>query len=282
MRRIAIVLALLVVAADPGVALHAQEGAVRPRPHTAPAPATTPTATRAAASFHNTLSAQERAAGWELLFDGKTTNGWRGYLSDTMPSGWKVIDGALTRVAAATDIITTRQFPNDWELQLEWKTEKTGNSGIFFDVVEDTALHAIYESGPEFQILDNEAYADVMTPETMTGANYALHAPIKDMRKPLGEWNHVRLIVHGDHVEHWMNGVKLLEYELGSADWKRRVAASKFRDMPKYAAARSGYIGLQEHGAMVAFRNVKLLRSRAGNTRRNTSLNTLNTSQTGK
>jgi hypothetical protein len=206
----------------------------------------------------NSLTAAERAAGWRLLFDGRTTRGWRGYQRDTIPSGWQVVDGALTRTAAGGDIVTTEQLDNRWELQLEWKTEKGGNSGIFFDVVELPGLTAIYESGPEFQILDNESFLDVMTPETMTGANYALHAPSKDVRRPLGEWNHVRLIVDGDHVEHWMNGVKLLEYELGSSDWKRRVDASKFKEMKQYGAARRGHIGLQEHGAMVAFRNIKL------------------------
>jgi hypothetical protein len=211
-----------------------------------------------AAQQPNTLTAKERAAGWRLLFDGKTLTGWRGYQMDSMPSGWRVVDGALTRVATAGDIITREQFDNNWELVVDWKTEKGGNSGIFFDVIEAPGLNAIYESGPEFQILDNEAFLDVMTPETMTGANYALHRPSKDMRKPLGEWNHARLIVNGNHVEHWLNGVKLLEYEMGSDDWNRRVAASKFKDMPKYGSVRRGYIGLQEHGAMVAFRNIKL------------------------
>lgn len=218
----------------------------------------TKSAAERANAVQNRLTKAERAAGWQLLFDGHTMKGWRGYLLDTMPSGWKVIDAALTRVAPSRDLITTRQYDNNWELQLDWKTEKGGNSGIFFDVIEDSTLHAIYESGPEFQILDNESFLDVMTPKTMTGANYALHAPIKDMRKPLGEWNHVRMIVNANHVEHWLNGVKLLEYELGSADWKQRVADSKFKDMPKYGSVRRGYIGLQEHGAMVAFRNIKL------------------------
>lgn len=210
------------------------------------------------ASAPNTLSEAERAQGWRLLFDGQTTNGWRGYRMSAMPTGWAVIDGALTRTGTGGDIITTQQYDNNWELQLEWKTEKMGNSGIFFDVIEDSTLATVYYSGPEFQILDNAGHADGITPSTSAGGNYALHAPVRDVTKPLGEWNHVRLIVNGNHVEHWMNGVKLLEYELGSDDWKKRVAASKFKDMPRYGTVRRGYIALQEHGAMVAFRNIKI------------------------
>lgn len=243
MRRVPIAAGAMLMAALSCVAVRAQNVA---RPG------------RTASAVPNTLSAVEKAQGWALLFDGRTTNGWRGFRLDTMPSGWEVRDGALTRFAPGSDIVTTKQYDNNFELQLDWKMDKGGNSGVFFDVVEDTSLHAIYESGPEFQILDNEAYADVTTPKTMTGANYALHAPIRDMRKPLGEWNHVRIIVSGNHVEHWMNGVKLLEYEMGSDDWKKRVADSKFKDMPKYGIVRRGYIGLQNHDATVAFRNIKL------------------------
>ena len=206
----------------------------------------------------NTLTSAEVRDGWTLLFDGRTTSGWRGYRMDTMPSGWAVIDGALTRTGTGGDIVTTRQYDNNWELQLEWKTEKGGNSGIFFDVIEDPSLGAVYASGPEFQILDNVAHADGISPSTSAGGNYALHPPVRDVTRPLGEWNHVRLIVNGNHVEHWMNGVKLLEYELGTDEWKRLVAASKFKDMPKYGLARRGHIALQEHDAMVAFRNIKL------------------------
>jgi hypothetical protein len=210
-----------------------------------------------------TVGATERtvpapdSAGWVALFDGITTNGWRRYQADSA-AGWRVVDGALTAVPGAGDIITTRQFPNAWELELEWMTGPGGNSGIFFDVVEAPGLTRLHESGPEFQILDDESFLAGMTPAGATGANYALHAPVRDVRRPLGEWNHVRLVVNGNHVEHWMNGVKLLEYELGSDDWRKRVAGSKFRDLPHYAAARHGHIGLQEHGAIVAFRTIRI------------------------
>ena len=108
------------------------------------------------------------------------------------------------------------------------------------------------------QILDNEAHRDAMKPETSAGSNYAIYAPIKDVTNPVGEWNHVKLVVDGPHVEHWLNGTKLLEYELWSEDWKKRVAASKFKDMPEYGLNKTGHIALQDHGDIVSFRNFKI------------------------
>jgi hypothetical protein len=204
---------------------------------------------------HNTLTDEERAAGWQLLFDGQTTTGWRGFRRDDMPAGWQVANGKLKRVAQGGDIITTEQY-GSFELELEWRIETGGNSGIFFHVTED-ADH-VWQTGPEMQILDNAAHRDGLQPETSAGSNYALHAPTRDVTRPPGEWNRVRLVVHGNHVEHWLNGEKIVEYELGSDDWKARVEASKFRDMPGYGRARSGHIALQDHGDPVAFRNIRI------------------------
>ena len=196
---------------------------------------------------------------WQSLLSNNAAPAWRGYRKAELPSGWQVIDGALTRVAAGGDIITTEQFDN-FELELEWKLQQGGNSGIFFHVIEDPALNAVYLTGPEMQVLDNEAHRDGLDPRTSAGSNYALHAPARDVTRPVGEWNHVRLVVNGSHVEHWMNGEKLLEYELWSDDWKQRVQASKFKDMPKYGTAGSGHIALQDHGDWVAFRNIRIRR----------------------
>jgi hypothetical protein len=207
------------------------------------------------ASAQNMLTDQERADGWRLLFDGSTTDGWRGFRRDAMPGGWQVVDGALTRVAAGGDIITADQF-GSFELELEWRVAPGGNSGIFFHVTED-ADH-VWQTGPEYQILDDEGHRDGLLPETSAGSNYALHAPAGAAARPAGQWNHARLVVHGDHVEHWLNGQRIVSYELGSADWEARVAASKFRDMPAYGRARRGHIALQDHGDLVAFRNIRV------------------------
>ena len=202
-----------------------------------------------------------RSSDWQILFDGSTTAAWRGYLKPDLPAGWQIVDGALTRVAPAGDIITREQFEN-FELELEWRVQKGGNSGIFFKVIDDPAIQAVWHSGPELQVLDNDAHRDGLDPRTSAGSNYALHAPTKEVVKPAGEWNHVRIVVDGNHVEHWMNGEKIVEYEIGSDDWKARVAASKFKDMPRYATARAGHIALQDHGDWVAYRNIKIRRIR--------------------
>ena len=203
----------------------------------------------------NTLTDAERAAGWRLLFDGTTTNGWRGYMRDTMPAGWQAVDGALTRVARAADIITTEKF-RDFELTLEWKVAERGNSGVFYRAIEGPRL--IYHAAPEYQVLDDERHRDGQSQLTSSGANYGINPAPRGVVKPAGEWNTTRIVVEGKRVEHWLNGVKLLEYELGSEDWKQRVAASKFSEWEVYGQAEQGHIGLQEHGSWVAFRNIKV------------------------
>jgi hypothetical protein len=202
----------------------------------------------------NTITAAEKAAGWRLLFDGKTTSGWRGYRQRQMPAGWQVVDGALTRVADAGDIVTVDEF-GDFELTLEWRIPANGNTGIFFRVTEGDEV--MWHEAPEFQIIDN-AYKEPLKPGQLAGANYDLHPPSRDATKPIGSWNDARLLVRGAHVEHWLNGVKVVEYELWASDWQRRVHESKFRDFPGYGQARRGHIGLQDHGDRVAFRSVKI------------------------
>ena len=213
-----------------------------------------PPAARTQAS-RNTLTPAERAAGWRLLFDGKTTTGWRGWKMDTLPSGWQVVDGALTRVRRAADIITTEKFKN-FELSLEWKIAPNGNSGIFYRASEDD--DAIYWSAPEMQVLDDAGHPDGQSRLTAAGSDYGLHPSPAGVVQPAGQWNQVRLIVNGNHVEHWLNGVKVVEYELGSADWEARVKASKFAPHPHYGRNPEGYIGLQEHDYWVAYRNIKI------------------------
>jgi len=203
----------------------------------------------------NTLTDSERAAGWKLLFDGKTGAGWRGYRQHTLPAGWQVKDGALTRVAEAGDIITDEQFKN-FELALEWKISPGGNSGIFYRASEDS--DAIYWNAPEMQVLDDARHPDGQSRMTAAGAAYDLYPSPAGIVKPANEWNAVRLVVNGNHVEQWLNGVKVVEYEFGSPDFQAKVKESKFAPHPNFGRNSEGHIGLQDHGDVVAFRNIKI------------------------
>lgn len=203
----------------------------------------------------NQLTAQERRDGWTLLFDGTTTRGWRGYRRADMPAGWQAQDGALTRVGAGGDIITEREF-KDFELVLEWQISPGGNSGIFYRVTE--AGEASYHTGPEMQVLDDATHADGKSRLTSAGAAFGLYPAPAGIVKPVGEWNEARIRIRGATVEHWLNGVKVVEYELLSPEWLRKVAASKFAAWPGYGRAARGHIALQDHGDRVAFRGIKI------------------------
>jgi hypothetical protein len=191
--------------------------------------------------------------GWRSLLSGDAAASWRGYRQKTLPDGWQVIDGALTRTGPGGDIITRDQF-TDFELILEYNLTPGANSGVFFRVTEDDPV--IWHEAPEIQVIDN-ARTD-LGPKQTAGANYDLHAPTRDVTKPAGQWNELRILVHGNHVEHWLNGTKVIDYELGSDDWKQRVQASKFKQYPRFGTARRGHIGLQDHGDRVAYRNIRI------------------------
>lgn len=203
----------------------------------------------------NQLTSSERQQGWRLLFDGRTTEGWRGYKRQDVPDGWQIVNEALTRVAEGGDIITVEQF-GDFELTLDWMVEPGGNSGIFIRAIEGTG--EIYEGAPEMQILDNAGHPDGLTDLTAAGSNYGLHPAPRDLARPAGEWNTARIRVQGNHVTQWLNGAEVVHYELRSPDWERRVADSKFAQWPEYGRAPRGHIGLQDHGDRVAFRNIKV------------------------
>ena len=203
----------------------------------------------------NTLSADEKAAGWKLLFDGKSTAGWRAYNADTMPSGWQAVDGIFTRVSRAADIITKDQY-GDFELTLDWKLGPGGNSGLFYRAVE--GLDWIYNGAPEYALLDDERHNDGKNPLTSAGSVHSVYAPPKGVVKPAGEWNTSRVVAKGTHIEHWLNGQKVVEYEQGSPDWVAHVQAGKFGRQPQYGKAMKGHIGLQEHGGRAEFRNIKI------------------------
>ena len=203
----------------------------------------------------NILSDAEQAAGWSLLFDGRTTAGWRNYGKQTISDGWVVQDGALTRTGAGGDIITNDEFKN-FELSIDWKIEPGGNSGIFYRATEEK--DEIYWNAVEMQVLDDAKHPDGQNPLQSAGAAYDLYPAPRGHVKPGGEWNSARLVANDNHVEQWLNGFKMAEYELGSTDWNSKVAGSKFRPHPKFGKNAQGHIGLQDHGNIVAYRNIKI------------------------
>ena len=216
---------------------------------------TADTSARSGEVAMTTLTPDEQAAGWRSLFDGATTEGWRGFKRTDVPDGWRVVDGALTRVGQGGDLITNDQFAN-FELSLEWKVQPRGNSGVFYRVTEEG--DQTYHTGPEMQVLDDAAHPDGKSRLTSAGANYGLHPSPEGIVRPAGEWNQARVVAHGAHIEHWLNGTKVVEYELWSPDWEKRVRESKFREWPKYGRAARGHIAIQDHGDTVAFRNIKI------------------------
>ncbi len=200
------------------------------------------------------LQAQQ-GSGWVSLFDGRSTAGWRVFKEPGVSAGWSVVDGALVTTPPGGDLISEKEY-GDFELSLEWKISSGGNSGIMYRVTE--AAEATYETGPEMQVLDDTRHPDGKNRLTSAGSCYGLYAAPAGIVKPAGEWNAVRIRVKGNHVEHWLNGVKVVAYELGSADWKAKVAASKFKQWPGYGLAARGHIALQDHGDVVAYRNIRI------------------------
>lgn len=194
---------------------------------------------------------------WIVLFDGTDLSHWRGYRQPEPPQAWSV-DGdvlAFTPGEPGGDLMTREQF-GDFELELEWRVSEGGNSGILYRATED--YENVWESAPEMQVLDDARHADGQNPLTSAGANYALYPAEVDAVRPVGEWNRVRIVARGNHIEHWLNGEKVVEYELGSPDWQERVAASKFASMPGYGRAVRGHIALQDHGDPVWYRDIRI------------------------
>jgi hypothetical protein len=203
-----------------------------------------------------TLTAEQRAAGWRSLFDGTSTSAWRGYQSPTFPAGWSIVDGVLTKSGSVGDLLSKEQFGN-FELALDWNLSTGGNAGIFYRGTEE--YDHIYWSAPEYQLLDDANHPDGKSRLTSAGAAYALYPPPAGVVKPAGQWNSTLIVVNGNRVQHWLNGQKLLEYELGSPDWEAKVKASKFVEYPKYGRATRGYIGIQgDHDGMLSIRNVRI------------------------
>ncbi len=224
---------------------------------------------------HNTLTAEERAEGWVLLFDGETFEGWRGLGRDGIPEGhWVIEEGAIKKVPSGEvplqadgqpleggDLMTERTFEN-FELYLEWKISPAGNSGIKYNVSEEmsTSHPPRYAAlGFEYQILDDQRHPDAQKgPNRTAGALYDLIAPKDKTLEPVGEFNSTWIIFRGNHGEHWLNGVKVLEYDLGTPRIDDLLAASKYRGITGFGEKRRGHIVLQDHTDAVWYRNIKI------------------------
>ncbi len=216
----------------------------------------------------NTLTASEKAAGWELLFDGKTTKGWRNYRKKTIGSSWKVQNGALMldtekkeeggwQVKDGGDIITDGEFEN-YELQLEWKIQDCGNSGIIYNVIESEEFDYVWMTGPEMQVLDNTCHPDGKFVTHRAGDLYDMISTKYITMNPAGEWNQARLIVNNGKVEHWLNGHKLVEFEMFTDEWKAMIAKSKFKEWKGFGTGKKGHISLQDHSDRVWYKNIKV------------------------
>lgn len=199
---------------------------------------------------------------WIVLFDGTSADAWRGFRKESLPGGWTVADGMLITSGQGGDMggdIISKDIFEDFHLSLEWNISEGGNSGIFFNVIEGDYA-SVYATGPEYQLIDDIGFEYPLEKWQQTGANYAMHNAdsAKKIIKPAGEWNTSEIIVQDGHVVHWLNGEKIVEYDLWSDDWKSRLAESKWKDYPGYGIAVRGHLGLQDHGSPVKFRNIKV------------------------
>lgn len=194
---------------------------------------------------------------WTVLFDGEKTYGLRGYKQPDFPwDSWAIENGTLKTIPPrGIDLVTDEVYKN-FELELEWKVPPAGNSGIFYFATEET--HDIWQSAPEMQVVDNIAHTDGKRSTTSAGSLYDLIAPSKNVVKPVGEFNQARIIVKDNHVEHWLNGTKIVEYEYRGAALQKLIAESKFKSMPHFAKANEGHIGLQHHDEEVWYRNIRI------------------------
>lgn len=216
----------------------------------------------------NTLTAQEEAEGWQLLFNGKDLTGWKDFNGDSLSNGWTVVDGCIQASGEGADasgyIVTDRKFA-DFELQWDWKLTHGGNSGMLYHVIENPFFKVPYVTGPEYQLIDNEGWEEVNAPEKLEewqklGVDYAMHLPDYSQMdvNPQGQWNTSKIVFDNGHVEHWLNGKKILEFEAWTNDWFALKASGKWADAPEYGLAHEGVICLQDHGDPASFRNIKI------------------------
>lgn len=221
----------------------------------------------ASCTSHNTLTRQEKAEGWVLLFDGETTNGWRNFNSDNAELAWHVVDGCLQANGVGDDangyIVTDKEYEN-FILSWDWKLSKGGNSGMLYHVVEHPKFNVPYVTGPEYQLIDVEGWEEAHAPTKLEewqkiGVDYAMHLPDQSkMHINHGDWNNSVIVFDNGHVEHWLNGEKILEFEAWTDDWFARKASGKWGTATEYGLSHKGVICVQDHGYPASFRNIKI------------------------
>ncbi len=212
---------------------------------------------------HNTLTEAEKAEGWELLFDGHTLNGWRDYNGEELTAPWFVEDGLIQAKGEGADehgYIVTEKIYENFELVWDWKIADEGNSGVLYHVVENPKFKVPYVTGPEYQLIDDHGFPEPLEEWQRTASDYAMHTPDYSIIeiKPAGEWNTSKIVFDNGHVEHWLNGEKVVEFQAWTEDWFARKNSGKWENAPEYGLARKGVICLQDHGSAAWFRNVKI------------------------
>jgi hypothetical protein len=207
------------------------------------------------------MSAEQKTGEWTSLFDGSSLKGWRNYRETKVGPAWKVVDGTLmldpSSDSRGGDLLTDEEFEN-FELELEWKIDSCGNSGIIFNVVEDPEYSEVWETGPEMQVLDNTCHPDAKIIKHRAGDLYDLISCSTETVKPAGEWNAVRIISQNASYEFYLNGSKIVSFTMHTPEWDEMIRNSKFKDMPAFGKSTRGHIALQDHGNKVWFRNIRI------------------------
>lgn len=205
--------------------------------------------------------------GWISLFDGENAEGWRAYngkQGEGLPEGWIIEEGTLKSLGKGGDlggdIVYEKEEFDEFELYLEWKISSEGNSGVFYHVIEDSAYDSPYFAAPEYQIIDQVGFPQELEPWQSIGADYGMYNPEYEESdlKEVGEWNSTRIRFTEDQVTYWLNGAKTVEFKPWTEDWEKRKNEGKWKDYPQYGTAKSGLIGLQDHGSYTWFRNIKI------------------------
>lgn len=211
----------------------------------------------------NTNKMESNGEKWISLFDGKTLNGWHGFNKTGPIQNWTIEEDAMVCLGAAADahggdIVTDAAFEN-FELKWEWKISKGGNSGVMYHVVEGAKYSAPYQTGPEYQLIDDIGFPHKLEDWQQTGADYAMNITNdKKKLKPVGEWNTSKIVFNKGHVEHWLNGEKIVEFQAWDAEWTKKKTEGKWKDYPDYGSAKKGLIALQDHGNKAYFKNIMI------------------------